>query len=152
MDAGVIACFKAHVRRLQTDHLVKEFDARCEFHGAQGSRPFTKEIENVFAVDELTAINWATQAWANVSHVSIRNSWRHSVIIDESARNMEFEWIRSSNCSAWIGSHGASNDSALDDRRLSRDISGVACFISDDFLSGLSMDRSPISQDKRENA
>ncbi|KAH9167321.1 hypothetical protein AeNC1_018172 [Aphanomyces euteiches] len=83
MDSGVIACFKAHVRRLQSEHLVKEFDELRELHIANGSRPSTKEIENVFAIDELTAISWAAQAWANVSELSIRNSWGHAGVIDE---------------------------------------------------------------------
>ncbi|CAK4354331.1 unnamed protein product, partial [Aphanomyces euteiches] len=73
----------AHVRRLQSEHLVKEFDELRELHIANGSRPSTKEIENVFAIDELTTINWAAQAWANVSELSIRNSWGHAGVIDE---------------------------------------------------------------------
>ena len=83
MDSGVIACFKAHIRRVQSRHLVQEFDKLIAFHRTQGSVVPVKEVESVFAVDELTAINWATEAWTHVSQPTIRNCWRHIGIVGE---------------------------------------------------------------------
>ena len=59
MDAGVICCLKAHYR----SNLAKERLVAWE--------------ENIdFKIDILTAMNFLSQAWGAVSHVTIQNCFR----------------------------------------------------------------------------
>ncbi|KAH9067486.1 hypothetical protein Ae201684P_021643 [Aphanomyces euteiches] len=77
MDSGVIAAFKSHIRRIQTRYLVDECDKLFRSHEDSHSPLSVKEIERIFA------INWATEAWANVTQTTIRNCWLHAGIVDE---------------------------------------------------------------------
>lgn len=66
LDAGVIASFKNYFRRKQCYHVLKYI---CS------------PTKDPYKVHVLAAIQWATEAWADVKIASIENCWRHTKIL-----------------------------------------------------------------------
>lgn len=70
MDAGIIAAFKRHYRRL---HLQSALD-----------RDEAGET-NLYKVDQLTAMRWSLLAWSEVSSTTIESCFRHTGLMDRPA-------------------------------------------------------------------
>ncbi|KAH9141861.1 hypothetical protein AeRB84_014008, partial [Aphanomyces euteiches] len=76
MDAGVIASFKRHFKRKQLRHAIKRVNAIPD-----GNLTDYKKLgSKIYAVDQLTAMNWAKASWDKVTPETIRNCWLHTGI------------------------------------------------------------------------
>ena len=67
MDAGIIAAFKRHYRRLHLQNALDR-DERGE--------------TNLYKVDQLTAMRWSLAAWSEISSATIANCFRHTGLMD----------------------------------------------------------------------
>ncbi len=76
MDAGIIASFKMHYKRRQLSHAVQVIDELTEV-----TKENISKRKNLYAVDVLTAMQWATEAWEDVTPTTIRNCWSHTGIV-----------------------------------------------------------------------
>ena len=72
MDAGIIAAFKRHYRRFHIQNAVDR-DDRGE--------------ENIFKVDQLTAMKWSLAAWKEITPTTISNCFQHTGLFDNGASN-----------------------------------------------------------------
>jgi DDE superfamily endonuclease len=66
LDAGPIAAFKKHVRRLQVQWGLDQLDV--------GKSPYK--------IDQLRAMRWAIRAWNSLDASVFANCWRHTTLLD----------------------------------------------------------------------
>lgn len=78
-DAGIIAAFKARIRKMQQRRVVDLFDELLSQEDDIGE----KDVDALFNVDVLTAMRWAEEAWHEVSSEAITRCWQHTQILDE---------------------------------------------------------------------
>uniref|UniRef100_A0AAV1T6V0 DDE-1 domain-containing protein n=1 Tax=Peronospora matthiolae TaxID=2874970 RepID=A0AAV1T6V0_9STRA len=67
IDAGIIAAFKRHYRRLHLQNALDR-DERGE--------------TNLYKVDQLTAMRWSLASWSEISSATIANCFRHTGLMD----------------------------------------------------------------------
>ncbi|EJU04651.1 DDE-domain-containing protein [Dacryopinax primogenitus] len=68
LDQGIIRCFKAHYRSKTIHRAIER-----ESGGA--------DMQHMYEINQLEALNLAEQAWWEVSEKTIQNCWRHSGIL-----------------------------------------------------------------------
>lgn len=73
MDAGIIAAFKAHYKRLFTRYALERDD---------------KGITNIYKIEQLDAMRLADAAWCAVTPQTIYNCWRHTGICPQSTPSL----------------------------------------------------------------
>ena len=89
-DAGIIRSFKAHVNELKNRYYVDKLDDL--FDSSQDEKEsFDSSASALFHVDILVAMQWAKQAWEEVTSSTIKNCWRHTGILDDDL----YELVRS---------------------------------------------------------
>ncbi|KAH9071741.1 hypothetical protein Ae201684P_022188 [Aphanomyces euteiches] len=77
MDAGVIAAFKRYFKRKQLRHAIQRVNRVPD----DKLKDFKKLGSKIYAVDQLTAMNWAKSAWDDVTPETIKNCWLHTGIV-----------------------------------------------------------------------
>ncbi|KAG9416340.1 hypothetical protein AC1031_000739 [Aphanomyces cochlioides] len=82
-DAGVIHMFKAKVNRLKAKYFIRKFDEWLANRDDGSKENDERDISRLHEVSVLQAMEWAKEAWLEVSSTSISNCWRHTQILDE---------------------------------------------------------------------
>lgn len=82
-DAGIISSFKSKISRIQHRHVVDMFDEVLSRISEVEKVNIEKEIDSLFHVDVLVAMQWAQKAWSKVTPTTISHCWRHTRILDE---------------------------------------------------------------------
>ncbi|KAH9069100.1 hypothetical protein Ae201684P_004794 [Aphanomyces euteiches] len=77
MDAGVIAAFKLYFKCKQLRHAIQRVNRVPD----DKLKDFKKLGSKIYAVDQLTAMNWAKSAWDDVTPETIKNCWLHTGIV-----------------------------------------------------------------------
>uniref|UniRef100_A0AAV1UQJ8 DDE-1 domain-containing protein n=1 Tax=Peronospora matthiolae TaxID=2874970 RepID=A0AAV1UQJ8_9STRA len=67
MDAGIIAAFKRHYRRLHLQNALDRYDA-----GAA----------DLYKFDQVTAMRWSLMAWSKISSTTIANCFKHTGLMN----------------------------------------------------------------------
>ena len=82
-DAGIMSSFKAQIAKIQHRHIVDRFDDLLGRLPAILDRYKDKEIDSLFNVDVLSAMQWAESTWLSVTRTTIAHCWRHTQILDD---------------------------------------------------------------------
>ena len=82
-DASVIRQFKAMLAKRQTHHILDCLDTLMESAAAKGRECERRDLDKLYNVDVLTAVQRAQDAWESVTRTTIVNCWCHTHILDE---------------------------------------------------------------------
>nr|CCA27080.1 AlNc14C452G11741 [Albugo laibachii Nc14] len=82
-DAGTIQSFKSKLEQLKTRYIVGKFDRLLDKAAEVGNENVDTQIESLYTVDVLQAMQWDQEAWEMVTRTTVANCWRHTKIIDD---------------------------------------------------------------------
>nr|CCA27166.1 AlNc14C468G11822 [Albugo laibachii Nc14] len=82
-DAGIIQSFKSKLEQLKTRYIVGKFNELLDKAAEVGNENVETQIESLYTVDVLRAMQWAQEAWETVTSTTVANCWRHTKIIDD---------------------------------------------------------------------
>ncbi|KAF0712278.1 Aste57867_4880 [Aphanomyces stellatus] len=82
-DAGIIQAFKKRIGTLRSQYVVDKFDKLVETIGVADKENFTAHVNKLHDVSLLQALDWAKDAWQDVTRDTIANCWRHTGILDD---------------------------------------------------------------------
>jgi hypothetical protein len=82
-DAGIIQSFKSKLEQLRTRYIVDQFDELLDRVAEVGNEYVEMQVESMYHVDVLQAMQWAQEAWETVTSTTVANCWRHTKIIDD---------------------------------------------------------------------
>ncbi|KAH9126751.1 hypothetical protein AeMF1_002829 [Aphanomyces euteiches] len=81
LDAGIIAALKKKIQRRKTKMVLSKFEKLRRQHKAAGTKPSRREIIEIHKVDMETGVNWAKEAWEEISMSTVSNCWKHTNIV-----------------------------------------------------------------------
>nr|CCA15552.1 PREDICTED: similar to tigger transposable element derived 4 putative [Albugo laibachii Nc14] len=82
-DAGIIQSFKSKLEQLKTRYIVGTFDELLDKAADVGYENVETQIESLYTLDVLQAMQWAQEAWEIVMCTTVANCWRNTKIIDD---------------------------------------------------------------------
>nr|CCA15793.1 PREDICTED: similar to tigger transposable element derived 4 putative [Albugo laibachii Nc14] len=82
-DAGLIQSFKIKLEQLKTWYIVGKFDELLDKAAEVGNENVETQIESLYTVDVLQAMQWAHETWETVTSTTEANCWSHTKIIDD---------------------------------------------------------------------
>nr|CCA26118.1 AlNc14C348G10878 [Albugo laibachii Nc14] len=82
-DAGIIQSFKSKLEHSKTRYIVGKFDELLDKAAEVGNENVETQIESLYTVDVLQAMQWAQEARETVTSTTLVNCWRHTKIIDD---------------------------------------------------------------------
>ncbi|KAF0727427.1 hypothetical protein Ae201684_014539 [Aphanomyces euteiches] len=81
LDAGIIAALKKKIQRRKTKMVLSKFEKLRRQHKAAGTKPSRREIIEIHKVDMETGVNWAKEAWEEISMSTVSIYWKHTNIV-----------------------------------------------------------------------
>nr|CCA26103.1 jerky putative [Albugo laibachii Nc14] len=82
-DAGIIQSFKCELEQLKTRYIAGKSDELLDKAAEVGNENVETQMESLYTVDVLQAMQWAQEAWETVTRTTVANCWRHTKIIDD---------------------------------------------------------------------
>nr|CCA18935.1 jerky putative [Albugo laibachii Nc14] len=87
-DAGIIQSFKSKLEQLKTRYIVGKFDELLDKAAEVENDNVETQIESLYTVDVLQAMQWAQGAWETVTSTTVANCWRHTKIINDEVHEL----------------------------------------------------------------
>nr|CCA25693.1 jerky putative [Albugo laibachii Nc14] len=75
--------FKSKLEQLKTRYIVGKFDELLDKAAEIGNENVETQIESLYTVDVLQAMQWAQETWETVTSTTDANCWHHTKIIDD---------------------------------------------------------------------
>nr|CCA23138.1 PREDICTED: similar to tigger transposable element derived 4 putative [Albugo laibachii Nc14] len=82
-DEGFIQSFKSKLEQMKTRYIVGKLDELLDKVPEPGNENVETQIDSLYNVDVLQAMQWAKEAWKTVTSTTVSNCWRHTKIIDD---------------------------------------------------------------------